>query len=177
MRFSHQLRKLLRCVCLVLLSQTPWASAGDAATRVNFLLIFSRFIEWDAVSLDPAASLRFCIAPGDLELSREAPVLEQTQIRGHPIRVVSLSRAPEVAGCNVLFLPAELVPPLAPFLAAAELSGALTVSDLPGFADKGGMVELLPVNGRYQFDINFSAVKRARLYMSTKLLKLARSVK
>lgn len=177
MRFSRQLRKSLHYVCLVLLTQTPWASAGDATTRVNFLLSFGRFIEWDTGFSDPASSLRFCIAPGDPELSREAPALEQSHIRGHAIRVVPLLRPLEVAGCNVLFLPAELPSPLEPFLSAAEFTGALTVSDLSGFTDKGGMVELLPVNGRYQFDINFGAVKRARLYMSTKLLKLARSVK
>lgn len=170
----HHRFRLLCGIFLLLACQIAWT--GDAVTRMNFLLNFSRFIDWDAATLGPTARLHLCIAPGDLELARETSALERAQIHGHAIQVVLPTRAVEVAGCHVLFLPAELPLPLEPFLSAAERAGALTVSDFPGFADRGGMIELQPANGHYRFDINLGAVKRARLYMSTNLLKLARTV-
>jgi hypothetical protein len=150
--------------------------AGDAATRVSFLLNFGRFTEWSAESLPPAAGLHYCVASGDGELWREAQALEKSQAQGHSIKVFQVTRPLEVNGCHTLYLPTDLAGPLEPYLAAAERAGALTVSDIAGFAEKGGMVELVLISGRYRFDINLGAVKRAHLYVNTNLLKLARSV-
>lgn len=173
----HIRRHLTRLLCgLSLLCQVPLAGAGDAATRVSFLLNFGRFAEWTADVLPPAASLHYCMAPGDPEMARELSSLEKFQIQGHAIRVTTIARPADVAGCQVLYLPADMTASMEPFLAAAARTSALTVSDFAGFTDKGGMIELVSTNSRYRFDINLGAVKRAHLYLNTNLLKLARSV-
>ena len=60
----------------------------------------------------------------------------------------------------------------------ASLQGAsvLTVGDLDGFLDEGGMIQFLTENDRVRFAINANAAGRAKLKISSKLLSLARVV-
>jgi hypothetical protein len=53
----------------------------------------------------------------------------------------------------------------------------LTVSDLPDFAQSGGIVNFIVEDERMRFVINTDAADRARLRFSSKLLSLARIVK
>ena len=163
-------------LCLLLMGQAGEVLASDATTRLNFLLNFGRFAEWPTTTLASGSPVRYCFAPGDPELAREAAWLEGQQIQGRSIKVVWVSRPAELVGCHVLFIPADMTAPLTPFLKMAEGQSTLTVSDLPEFVDREGMIELVPVSGRYRFSVNLGAVKRAGLYLSTNLLKLARSV-
>jgi hypothetical protein len=170
----HMRRSLLY---LILIGQTGFVFAGDATVRLNFLLNFGRFTEWESDVLAPGTPIRYCFVTGDAELSKEAYTLEKQQIQGHAIKVALVTRSSEVAGCHALFLPSEMSAPVVPFLKAAETAGALTVSDVPGIVDQGAMIELVLIGGRYRFDVNLLAVKRAGLYLSSNMLKLARTVK
>ena len=49
----------------------------------------------------------------------------------------------------------------------------LTVSDIDGFADAGGMIQLVREGGRVRFEVNLDSVRGADLTMSSKLLRLA----
>ena len=52
----------------------------------------------------------------------------------------------------------------------------LTISDQPGFVDRGGMIEMKLVAGRTRFDINLAAARAAGLNLSSQLLQLAERV-
>lgn len=52
----------------------------------------------------------------------------------------------------------------------------LTVSDIANFTEAGGMIGLIEIEQRIRFDINMVATDRARLKLSSQLLKLARIV-
>jgi len=52
----------------------------------------------------------------------------------------------------------------------------LTISDMPGFADMGGMIELKHAKGRLTFRINVAAAAKANLHISAQLLQLAEVV-
>ena len=59
---------------------------------------------------------------------------------------------------------------------AAGLRGAsvLTVSDVDGFIDAGGMIQFISEDNHIRFLINVEAPVHARLKLSSKLLSLAR---
>ena len=174
MHVPRLLRGLL--LCLLLIKPAEHSHAADTATRLNFLLNFGRFTEWSLSVLPPGAPVRYCFAPGDAELARDSASLEGQHIQGRAIKASTVSRPSDVAGCQVLFLPVDMNTAIEPFLKAAEVAGTLTVSDLPDFSYKGGMIELVLVNGRYRFSVNLVAVKRAELFLSSNLLKLALTV-
>jgi hypothetical protein len=52
----------------------------------------------------------------------------------------------------------------------------LTVADIDGFLDEGGMIQFLFENDRVRFAIDVNAASRAKLKISSKLLSLAHVV-
>jgi hypothetical protein len=52
----------------------------------------------------------------------------------------------------------------------------LTVADMPGFVESGGMVGLGVEKAKIRFEVNSTAVSRAELKMSSQLLRLAKKV-
>ncbi len=64
-----------------------------------------------------------------------------------------------------------------PWQALSDLWGqpVLTVSDVPGFVRSGGMIGLVTGSGHVEFEANPVAIRNARLKLSAKVLKLART--
>ena len=168
--------RLLLAVAALLYTGSAWAD-DPAAVRIGFLLNFARYVEWPEAVLKPGASLRFCLAPGDADMSAQIGELSRQSIQGRPIQVKHLARPVEASGCHVLYMPAEAPGTLSVWRSAAEQAGAATVSDMPDFVEAGGMIGLVPVAGRYRFDINLGVARQANLRLSSQLLKLARTVK
>ena len=50
----------------------------------------------------------------------------------------------------------------------------LTISDIEGFTQHGGIVQFYFEGGRLRFGIHIESAKRARLQISSRLLALAR---
>jgi hypothetical protein len=55
----------------------------------------------------------------------------------------------------------------------AKRAGALTVSDIPRFAERGGMIEFINREDRIRFTVNIASIEDARLTVSSELLKVA----
>jgi hypothetical protein len=53
----------------------------------------------------------------------------------------------------------------------------LTVCDIDGFVENGGVIRFVTMDNKVHFEININAVERARLKMSSKLLNLAKIIK
>lgn len=167
------LRPLL--VLALLTANVVWAS--DATIRLGFLLNFARFTEWPAAVLGVSAPLQICLAPGDAEMTQELSILASQQVQGRTV-LTQIITAPSATGhCHLLYLPADLLESVDPYLRAAERSAILTVSDLPDFTERGGIIGLALSSGRYRFDINLQSAKRVHLRLDVQLLKLARSVR
>ena len=171
-----QRTRLLLAIAALLCTASAWAD-DPAAVRIGFLLNFARYVEWPELTLKPGASLRLCLAPGDAEMAAQFGEIARQVIQGRPTEVKLLPRPAEANGCHLIYLPAEVPGTLSAWRSAAEHAGAVTVSDMPDFIDAGGMIGLVPVAGRYRFDINLAVARQANLRLSSQLLKLARTVK
>ena len=66
---------------------------------------------------------------------------------------------------------------LRPILAALAASPVLTVGDMPGFCERGGVVNLELLDRRIHLQVNLEAANQARLQLSSKLLSLATIVR
>ena len=51
--------------------------------------------------------------------------------------------------------------------------GLLTVGESPGFIERGGIINLVEVDGHIRFQINQKAARQAGLIVSSRLLTLA----
>jgi len=97
-------------------------------------------------------------------------------IDGRPMHISRVSNAEEARSCDILFVGESDLSQVDRDL--AEVSGApvLTVSNTPGFVDRGGMIQFVVQQNRVRFRVNLAAVARAHIQLSSELLKVAVSV-
>jgi hypothetical protein len=81
----------------------------------------------------------------------------------------------QIAQGHVLFVSRSEKQRLAQVLARVG-PGVLTISDIPGFASNGGMIELVLAEDRVVFEANARAIDLGGLRVSSKAMKLARAV-
>jgi hypothetical protein len=150
------------------------AQVFDYELKAVYLLNFGRFATWPPAALGPLdGSFRICVVGRD----PFGPSLDETvageTIAGRPVAAARLSRAEDAAGCHVLFVGDSENADLAAVLRSVETAGALTVSDLPQFLERGGMIQFVTERSRVRFAVNLAAVERARLTLSSELLRVA----
>ena len=100
---------------------------------------------------------------------------EKVKGRNLSVRVVSKPR--DLDHCQLLFVPGRLRSGRHPLLESAQSLPILTVGDYPAFMDDGGIVQLRMVDGQVRFDINLAAARRARIEVSSQLLRMALTVR
>jgi hypothetical protein len=88
-------------------------------------------------------------------------------------QAASLVELTPESGCDLVFVSRSEDERLDEILAALADEPTLTVSDTPGFAARGGIVELQARGSRIGFAINVAAYRRAGLAISSQLLELA----
>ena len=97
-------------------------------------------------------------------------------IDGKAIKISRVSSTQEAAHCKVLFVASSEEGRLGAIFLATQRLNVLTVSDLPRFAERGGMIGLVRQQGRIRFEVNRMATEKANLVLSSELLKLATRV-
>jgi hypothetical protein len=156
-----------------------WAQ-GDAAVeyqvKAAFLYNFTKFVEWPA-DPQPQGPFRLCVVGSDpFGGSLEAIVRGET-VAGRPLVVDRVDNdgqpLEKVRSCHVLFISRSERERLRQILDTVAGGAVLTVSDIPGFLDAGGQIELVLVGTKVRFAIEPAAAARSGLKISSKLLRLA----
>jgi len=81
------------------------------------------------------------------------------------------------ADCHILFIGASENRQLTQILSRLRGLPVLTVSDIAGFCETGGAINLVVSDKRVSLEINPASAERARLQLSSRLLSLARIVR
>ncbi len=81
------------------------------------------------------------------------------------------------ADCRILYVGSTEEHHLKEILAATDQAGVLTVSDIPGFSRRGGMIQFVMEGDRVRFEINLATAESAKLVLSSELLKVAAAVR
>jgi hypothetical protein len=141
-----------------------------AAVGFNFTV----FTEWPQDALAAGEPIRLCANPG-APLFAALNRLAEKVVNGHKLAVV---RQPvsNLRSCHVLVLGSAERERWTQI--RRELAGAhvLTVSDDSAISDDGAVIGMSVDNARIGFDVDMAAARGARLTLSSKLLRLARSV-
>ena len=141
--------------------------------KAGFLYNFAKFVRWPDTAFDsPDAPLSLCVI-GDDPFGDDLNGLSSRKVRGREIAVARDIRTQEAVRCHVLFVSASLRGELEPVLDAVRSRHVLTVGDVSGFAQAGGMINLVTDEGRVRFEVNPTAADRAGLRISSDLLSLA----
>jgi len=98
-------------------------------------------------------------------------------VNGHDLIVKQVRADGPIRNCHLLYITDVDLDESIALVGARDNAPALTVSDLAGFAQAGGMVNLIVEGDKMRFAVNVEAAVRARLRLSSRLLTLASVVK
>lgn len=169
-------------VCLAVLGLS--AARGTAQTvptteyqvKAAFLYNFAKFVEWPRRA---DRSLERTLVVGVLgrdPFGDALDALKGMEVRGRRVEVKRISRLEDARGCQILFISASERGRMAHILRYLHDLPVLTVADTDGFCRAGGMINLVHVGDKIGFEINAAAAKRAGIIISSRLLRLARTV-
>lgn len=149
----------------------PNLVSDPAALKAAFLYNFALFTAWPAPS---PAVITLC-AVGRDELGSAFDALANKQIDGKPVQVRRIESATEAKACQVVFVPESSSAALASIARGLQTQPVLVVTEVA--AADTSMIVLETEGSRLAFSVNLVRVKAAGLELSSKLLRLARSVK
>jgi hypothetical protein len=186
-RWGSDLRKSARTLAIVffclLWGYPPRAGAqgdDDAEYRVKlaFLYNFAQFVQWPAEAFSgPTAPLVICVLGEDPFRGETEQSLRGRAASGHPIQIKKLKADDNPRACQIIFVRATEKTEARKILPALKGSSTLAVGEAKGFADLGGMINLVLDDNKLRFEINLDAAGQTRLKISSKLLSLAKIVK
>jgi hypothetical protein len=159
---------------LQMASSVPAQDVTEPALKAAFIFNFARFTEWPRDLVPLAEPLAMCVlgdaAVGDA-LER---VAKGRMLAGHRVGVSLLAAAGPPRACQVLYMSGVTASQLTQTVARLRDGPVLTISDVEGFTDIGGIVQFYFEHGQLRFMVHLASAKRARLQISSRLLVLAK---
>jgi YfiR/HmsC-like len=166
-------------ILVVFLSGTKLCTAGgevhptESQVKAAYLYNFGKFVRWPTDGAPTPEALEICVLGKDpFGAALDATVVGES-IDGRKIKVTRLAKVQDATRCNILFISASEESQLTAILSAVQHFGPLTVSDIPHFAERGGIIEFIPQQGRIRFEVNRAAAEQSHVTLSSELLKVA----
>jgi hypothetical protein len=152
-------------------------SAGEYQVKAAFLFNFAKFVEWPPDTFPRSdGSLQICVLGQDpFGLEFEQSIVEKI-VQGHKIKVTHPDDVPQARECQILFIASSEKQRMRDILEGLKGASVLTVADMPGFIQSGGIINFVLDQERVRFEINLKAAELAHLRLSARLLTVAKLV-
>ena len=153
------------------------AQFDDQQVKAAFVVNFLKFVTWPEGPAAPDAPIEVVVLGAD-DLARAIEHASAgQQIAGRAIKVRAVRRPGDIgAAPQLLFIGAAERDRLPVLLRAFEGRPVLTVGDGTGYGAAGVVLNFYTSDTRIRFEANTTAAARARLQISSHLLRLARIV-
>ncbi len=164
-------------LCLAIPKQGR-AQLEEHQIKAAILYNFAKFVTWPENSFgDDDSSLVIAIL-GDDPLHKRIDNLEGKKVGDRVITIRHWSHRDlqRRKNCQILYVATSEKQKLDSILATVAQAPILTVSDLPNFTQKGGVLNFDKTQKNIRFAINLDASSQAGLKISSKLFPLATTV-
>ena len=151
--------------------------ASEYQVKAVFLFNFAQFIDWPPEAFrDSAAPLSICVLGPDPFGDFLDQTVRDERVGGRALQVQRYHSADEIRTCHILFISRSEGSSPEDILSGLRQRPILTVSDIDGFAERGGMIAFVTDRHRIRLKINAKAAGAAHLTISSKLLRVAEVV-
>lgn len=184
-RRSHKLRQrgqlalvavlLAACFALVPCGDAQQSRPEEYQVKAVYLFNFGKFVEWPATAIK-GDTFTICVLGEDPFGRALDATLAGEAIDNRKLVARRITSVRDATDCQILFVSASEAPRVADIVASLSKSGTLTVSDMPGFTSKGGMIQFVLTENKVRFDVNLTAAEKEGLTISSQLLKVAANV-
>jgi len=159
-------------------SNAQQPTAGEFQVKAAYLYNFGRFVSWPSQDgSDATGAFEICVLGDD----PFGPTLDSTlatgMIGGKSVTAKRISKPQDVNSCRILFISSSEERHLKEIFTTLNNASVLTVSDIPRFSERGGMIGFVIDGNRVRFDVNLASAQSARLMLSSELLKVATNVR
>lgn len=154
-----------------------WSQAetefSEAKIKAAFVLNFFKYTEWP---MDVSSKqIVLCLANANADVTNAFTPLEGRIANGRTVNVRILPASLDASGCNAVYIHDGAARKILEKLGQNKNAGLLTVGDGLDFVDAGGIIGLVEMDGRMQFDVNPDLTIRGSIRFSSQMLKLARN--
>jgi hypothetical protein len=164
-----------------LYSGCAWSSDEAAVTEYDvkaaFLLNFVRFVNWSEQAGEGKGNELVLGITGEDPFGNSLNLIRGAHIKNRTLVVRNDVNRNSLTSCDILFISSSEKDRLPSIMAAVKDLPILTVSEIEGFAERGGMINFIIVENKVRFEINPDAAKQAGIHISSQLLQLARIIK
>ena len=150
-------------------------SSNELKLKILYLYNFSKLTEWPESTFESEdTAVNICIY-GDDRYAHAAQALSKKQIKKRSIKILTITSAEQVAKCHALLIAKNSRQPQQ-FLTQAYQHNVLTTGDDNNFIKHGGIIGLIKIGNKIRFEINLGAINNKQLKISSKLLRLAKTI-
>ena len=157
------------------------AAASEKPTEYDveaaYLFNFGKFVSWPTNPPNRNRPLAICVIGEDPFGPSLDRIVSGETIGGRPVVDKRISNLEDVSDCSILYISSSEATRLNRILTAVKDAPVLTVSDIPDFTQRGGIIQFVLRENRVRFEVNLDPVQRDRLILSSELLKVAVNVK
>ena len=153
------------------------SSPTENEVKSAYLYNFGKFVEWPAKATSVMASFPICVLGADNFGSTLETIIAGESINDKKVLVKRVAIPQDAVSCRILFISSSEQNQLKEILAALDNTSVLTVSDMPQFTRRGGMIQFVVEANKVRFEVNLTSAERAGLTLSSQLLKVAINVK
>jgi hypothetical protein len=159
-------------------SQAQQSLPTEYQVKAAYLYNFGKFVDWSAANeAVKRESFQICVLGQDpFGPSLDAALAKQS-IDGKSVMARRLTKPQDALGCRVLFISSSEDRQLKGIFTVLDGAGVLTVSDIPQFSQRGGMIEFTLEGNKVRFEVNLTSAEAAGLSLSSELLKVAVAVR
>jgi hypothetical protein len=160
----------------ILQAQQPKVS--EYQVKATYLYNFGRFVQWPPnVAAAQGNSFSICVIGQDPFGTALDGILAGETIDGKTVVAKRVAKAQDAVNCRVLYISSSEDSRLKEVLMALDKAGVLTVSDIPQFSQRGGMIQFVTAGNKVRFEVNLASAQDAGLILSSDLLKVAATVR
>jgi len=175
--------RLITTILMLLLGAGYPARAQDSSAsseylvKAGFIYNFAKLVEWPTAAFaQPDSPIVIGIWGTDPFGPIIDKVLEGKKINEHGFLIKRLRSIADAKDCNILFVSSSETAHLGDAIRLAKSTHVLTIGEIPGFANRGGIINLTLEDNKVRFEVNVDAAKDAELNISSRLLALAKIV-
>lgn len=162
---------LIILVLYTSLSSVQASVRSEYEIKAAFLYNFTRFVSWTNPP-EKELPLRVCVL-GDNPFGDLLAPLAGRKSQGRELEVRIIENIPNADSCHVLFISMSESRNLPIIITLANEQQMLTISDIPNFIRKGGIIGYIKQGNVIRFEINLQAANTAGLHINSRLLELA----
>lgn len=169
----------LACVTFHLpVSRAQQSPPTEYQVKAAYLYNFGKFVDWSATSVAAKGDgFQICVLGQDPFGPALDVALARQSIDGKGVMARRISKPQDAVSCRILFISSSEDHQLKGIFTVLDGAGVLTVSDIPQFSQRGGMIGFTLDGNRVRFEVNLATAEAAGLTLSSELLKVAVAVR